>query len=492
MDRQKIYANNKTFLNKNYPSLASSFCDRIPDDIEILPTRKGSLTLKVQGTLLHSMFDPQKEAQRFAEGNSINQGNTIVLYGLGLGYHVLEIARRLGPSGRLIVVEMNAGIIRAALEVIDLTELVFLTQCELIFPASKNDFKNLSELVDNDRCNVLVHQVSLKCIPSKYKEVGMMFESTLIQNRTAGVFKKQYAGNFEKNIDTVLSYPGIAEVKNALAGRPAMLIGAGPSLDDSIAFIKQYSQRAIVMAVDTAFPILMNQGIRPDFVVSVDPQDITFKHFRGYENAGVPILVTPVSCSQLMQSYKGPFMIFLQKNHSFTGVMESVLGAKGFSYAGGSVSCIAFDILSQWRCSPVMFVGMDYAYPLSRAYSRLSFESIQMFNTINRFYTQEVAQRRRINVDKPVYVESYNGTQVQSSITLCDYRKNIENLVALHQENVTTYSVSACGARMKNVQLLPAQKINTLLPEKLNKSFCITASPVDAVIKQQLLCLCGR
>ena len=491
MDRQKIFANNKAFLNKNYSSFASSICDRIPDNIEILPTRIGSFTLKADATLLHSMFDPQKEAQRFAEGNSIKQGNTIVLYGLGLGYHVLEIARRLGPSGRLIVVEMNAGIIRAALEFFDLTELFYLTQCELIFPGVDGQLGNLSKLADNNRCTVLVHQASLKCIPSKYKEVGVMFESTLIQNRTAGVFKKQYAANFEKNIDTVLSYPGIAEVKNALAGCPAMLIGAGPSLDDTISFIRENEQKAVIMAVDTAFPILMKQGIRPDFVVSVDPQDITYKHFRGYEDAGVPVLVTPISCSPLVKSYKGPFMIFLQKNHSFTGEMESVLGAKGFSYAGGSVSCIAFDILSQWRCSPVMFVGMDYAYPLSRAYSRLSFESIQMFNTTNRFYTQEVAHRRRINVDKPVYVESYDGSQVQSSITLCDYRKNIENLVALHKSNVTTYSVSSCGARMKNVQLLPAQNIGKLLPEKLNKSFRIAASPVDSEVKQKLLSLCG-
>ncbi|MDX9703219.1 MAG: DUF115 domain-containing protein [Candidatus Auribacterota bacterium] len=495
MGSQLIFNRNISYLKETQPEFAESVSTAIPDDVEILISRTGDPTARVNGTLLHSMFDPYKEARRFVDGNPVSPGSIVLLYGFGLGYHALEIARRIGHSGKLIIVELNSAILRTALDVADFEELFSVTNCELIFPRHaddiKRDLEKLQDVCDNGGCTVLVHQPSFKCISPEYKQAGMMFETTLIQNRTAGLFRKHYVSNFEKNIDTVLSYPGISDVKDFFTGCPAILIGAGPSLDDSIPLLRKYSERAILMAVDSAFPILMRRGVRPDFVVSVDPQPVTLKHFEGCERAGVPLIVTPVSCSQVLEIYKGPFLIFMQKNHSFTSVMEPYLGSKGFSYAGGSVSCIAFDILSQWGCSPVIFVGMDYAYPSGKAYSSLSFESLQLFAQTNRFFTAESAHRRRIDTDKPVYVQSYSDKPVRSSVTLCEYRKNIENLVAMNRPNMTTYNISNCGAFIKNVRFLPAQEIDAILNLPVGKSFCVSASTVDASLKRALIGLCG-
>ena len=51
-----------------------------------------------------------------------------------------------------------------------------------------------------------------------------------------------------------------------------MIVGAGPSLDDSLAALARSRDRAVVLAADTALRPLLAAGIRPDIVAAVDPQ----------------------------------------------------------------------------------------------------------------------------------------------------------------------------------------------------------------------------
>jgi spore maturation protein CgeB len=76
--------------------------------------RNGLPSLKVTGEdgqtkALHSLYDPEKEACSLVGGYSYGGEKHIVVLGLGLGYHVLELARRF-PDAQLIVVEPSSEI----------------------------------------------------------------------------------------------------------------------------------------------------------------------------------------------------------------------------------------------------------------------------------------------------------------------------------------------------------------------------------------------
>ncbi len=71
--------------------------------------RNGSWTLRVQaedGTekAIHSFYDPEGEAEKIAASFSCPNHCVIVILGLGLGYHVAALSRRLPPQ-RLLVLE---------------------------------------------------------------------------------------------------------------------------------------------------------------------------------------------------------------------------------------------------------------------------------------------------------------------------------------------------------------------------------------------------
>ena len=83
-------------------------------DITLVHSRKGPASLQMAGEnglsrALHSLYDPEKEARALADRFSFEGRGQIVVLGLGLGYHVVELARRF-PDTRLVVVEASEEI----------------------------------------------------------------------------------------------------------------------------------------------------------------------------------------------------------------------------------------------------------------------------------------------------------------------------------------------------------------------------------------------
>jgi spore maturation protein CgeB len=66
-----------------------------PDaECETLPTRSGKPTLRVNGMLLHSKYEPEQEAARLVDSAVLEPGKPVVVIGLGMGYHVAELIKR--------------------------------------------------------------------------------------------------------------------------------------------------------------------------------------------------------------------------------------------------------------------------------------------------------------------------------------------------------------------------------------------------------------
>jgi spore maturation protein CgeB len=92
-------------------------------DLEMLPRggreavrvtgRGGEPTLQVGGVYLHSRYNPRDEARRFVDCAEVDLNRPVLVVGLGLGYHVLELAAR---GAEVAVVEPNPAVARHALE----------------------------------------------------------------------------------------------------------------------------------------------------------------------------------------------------------------------------------------------------------------------------------------------------------------------------------------------------------------------------------------
>ncbi|MCD6460959.1 DUF115 domain-containing protein, partial [bacterium] len=461
------------------------------NDIKILPTRNGLFTADFNGILLHSRFDPLKEAQRFVQGCKLERGDCVFLYGFGLGYHVKEIARKIGGNGCLIVLELNADLFQSAMSVCDIEEISSLCNFDIVMSPDKIvetlNIISQREMGQNRNWKTVIHPTSFKCIPKKHKKIARLFEMRLLEDRTRHKFKSLYLENFRKNISKTISSPGLNCFVKKFRDLPAVIVGAGPSLDDYLDYLKDIQDKIFIVAVDTSAKVLIREGIKPDFIVTVDPQERTCRHFDGIWDCGVPLLFTPVSAGEVIEKYKGPLIVFLQKDHSVTGGFENLLGTKGFSLSGGSVSCIAFDIMVQLGYNPIVMAGMDYSYPNFKAYCANSFESEQLRQFTHRYYTLEMAHRKRIEAEKIVKVRSYSGREVLSGLSLCSYKKNIEKLVAHNRQKVSFYNLADCGVLIEGTSYIRKESLLGNLTVSIDKQADAAQNVQDENLEQQII-----
>jgi len=493
MNSCAVFNSNIEFLNKIYPDIALfAQMAGYEKKTEFLTAKTGNLTVKYDDILLHSLFDPKKEAERFVEGNNIREGDCVFLYGCGLGYHVGEIARRIGMYGRLVIIELNPDILKAALSVMDLQAVFQQCRASLVFAVSEYELnRKIQEEIPSYKTEIVktvIHPTSFKCIPAGFKNLSLFLESKLTNTRTKEVFKKFYFENIRANIDVVLSSPGINLFRRKFLKKPLIMAGAGPSLDDNIRIIRKLQKNVFIAVVDTAYPIFIENGIKPDFAVTVDPQPKTMAHFRTEPEYGIPLIISPVSCSCAVKKHKGGFIVFLQKDHSATKQIEKFLSDKGFSYEGGSVSCIALDIMLQFGFDPIVFAGMDFAYPFMKAYSANSMEGNLISQNSGRFNNIDTLHRKRIFSEQTVLdISNSNEIKVVTSPNLMGYKKNIENLVEINRQKVTFYSFAEYGARIKGVKLISEYQAEKFFYSELDKKFSVPEIKADPDLRKNIL-----
>jgi spore maturation protein CgeB len=107
---------------------------------QVAPTTAGSPTLVCNGLPLHNRYDPVREAEAWAlrHGDRLADAATAIVVGFGLGYHVEALASRF--TGRVVVVEPDASLLRTALATRPLGELlarVDLAGADLAAPAGR-------------------------------------------------------------------------------------------------------------------------------------------------------------------------------------------------------------------------------------------------------------------------------------------------------------------------------------------------------------------
>ncbi|RPH78841.1 MAG: hypothetical protein EHM80_09290 [Nitrospiraceae bacterium] len=72
--------------------------------LEILPARTGLMSARANGRWIHSAYDPIKEAQAWAESQTYQEGETIVVFGVGLLYHVEALCACLPRTTSIVLV----------------------------------------------------------------------------------------------------------------------------------------------------------------------------------------------------------------------------------------------------------------------------------------------------------------------------------------------------------------------------------------------------
>ena len=166
--------------------------------------------------------------------------------------------------------------------------------------------------------------------------------------------------NTLENLPHMATAPDIGSLEGMFRDTPFILIGAGPSLDDSIDFLREVQNRTIIVCSNSSFRKLINSGIRPNLVVTADPMPPTLAGFQNVDLLDVPLACPFSAYPEIVRRFSGRIISWV----TFSPIVEVLKDSQGLK-AGtpimeqGTVSGCVLDISRLLGCKKVLFIGQD-------------------------------------------------------------------------------------------------------------------------------------
>ena len=349
----------------------------IPDDIpshlvaplEIMPSKQGLPTAKEGGKMLHSLYNPLREAEQAARGakSSITDCYGCAFFSFGLGYTALSYAT-LFPNDTIILVENDPRYFFTALSLVDWSPIFSVKNCIIALGTGIDSVVSLIEKTGGIKHTVLLENPAQSAHSADYFSA---LHSLLERNRrkieinasTLEKFSKLWLKNTCKNLDYLKTLDGISIFSDSCPpSLPAVILAAGPSLQEVLPHLAQIKKRAILIAVDTALRACLRAGVEPDFVVLADPQYYAYRHIAGLSSPS-SILITESAAYPAVFRFKCKKIIMCASLFPLGHYIESKIGSKGELVAGGSVSTTAWDFARFIGAKEIFCAGLDLGYP---------------------------------------------------------------------------------------------------------------------------------
>ena len=153
-----------------------------------------------------------------------------------------------------------------------------------------------------------------------------------------------------------------SSLRDALRGLPAIICGAGPSLNRIIPKLAQLKDRALIIAGGTAVNALNNHGIIPHLVAHIDPHP-PFRRFLQQEISETPFFYQHRFSHELLPKVHGQ-RVWVAGTGSYP-IEEWMSSACGIESerrdSGWTVATFCTSLALELGCETLVLAGMDFA-----------------------------------------------------------------------------------------------------------------------------------
>ena len=320
--------------------------------------------------------DPVAEAARWLDARLRDQPIPPILLVVGLGEgHLLDVLEQRAPATRVLALEPNpsvAEMFRARRDWSDWSDrLAYLVgpdyagadQAWRIFPIKEHAHATL------------VHPELERNLDESVTRALRVLKEIVYGARANAVararFAPRYLANTLRNLPALLAGSDAGALQDAYRGVPAVVAGAGPSLDDNITELKSLQDRAVIIACDTALRPMLERGLSPQFVVGLDPAELNARHFQQLPRHDSTWLVgEPALHHGAIESFgQRAFWFRVARHAPWPWYQELGIDVQQID-VWGSVLTGAFQTAVLLGCDPIVFIGADLSFTRDRPYAR--------------------------------------------------------------------------------------------------------------------------
>jgi hypothetical protein len=272
-------------------------------------------------------------------------------------------------------------------------------------------------------------------------EIHAVLEDThrarLTRQKDGFVWQKHLLANAE----TCARHRIPANWAGALGGLPAFVVGAGPSLDVSLAKLAAVAERGVVFAADSALRALALHGMAADFAVSIDAAKIPDKCLPPGTPMPRRMILCAISPPAWQKAIPSDRLGFVSSRQITEDWLVSLGIARPEIRAMENCGSTAIELARFLGCNPVYLFGLDLAVTAA-----------------------DQTRRHHRDADPTLYTQSNYNPAVQlplvpgnyadqvPTFALGDWRALDERLAARTSPHV--FNVNDRGARFRGTTLM--------------------------------------
>ncbi|OAT80378.1 hypothetical protein A6M21_13500 [Desulfotomaculum copahuensis] len=430
---------------------------------------------------LHSPYDPVREAERWASGVTLDDRHVPVVVGLGLGYHVAELARRF-PHRKMLVLEPVRKLYDMAISEPQVTGLLSNNDINLFVgdDASALDSfltQNVN-LYGKEELEFIEYPPLARFFREEFDQIERRMVDGLntlsLSLNTTLALSKAWTDNFFANLPYIIDNPGVKELFGAFSGRPGVIVSAGPSLSNNIHLLKDVKGKGLIIVVGTAVKPVLQSGVIPDLVVTIDGSLPNYRHFEDLVTRDFPLAFYPSAYPIIISEHSGPL---LTMNDVFFGHwLQKITGQdKGWISTGPSVANVSFDIAVQLGLNPIVFIGQDLAFTGGHTHAS------------GTVYAKDAPDGALLEVT------GINGGTVRTDRTLNAMRDWLNKRISLLPDNIEVINATEGGAKIEGTKVMTFREaidryFNEDFPAgEIIRKTCNNAPPLSEKKKARLI-----
>lgn len=383
---------------------------------EVIEAKNGVQSLKLNGISIYSSYNPLNGVQRWIKTEVDFNAKSYLLIGLGLGYHLLELSK-IVPNQQIVV--------------------YFFDQQELELFKEKNrgewwkqsniQIVNRLDAIDLNEAQVLLANVWLKAIGENHP-LFQTLEVIKINQTSFKIYETKMLENFNKNLefnDSTFTFKTTNKV--------ACLVAAGPSLDETIFWLKEHGALVDIIAVGAALKSLVAYNITPKAIVISDASDEITKQFEGISFSG-DLYYLSTANNECIKLHAGPRYILFQQGYKLA---EEESKKRNFPLieTGGSVATATFSLLEKMGYETIVLFGQDLGFLNNSTHAK------------NATFNKTISDLGFIRK-----IEANDGSQINSTAMFQTflYWYNLK----IEQTHVKVFNTAKKGAKINEVEYI--------------------------------------
>jgi hypothetical protein len=409
---------------------------------------------------IHSRFDPQKEAERFIDQAAASGITLYIVLGFGFAYHIETLLKKIDNNTMVMVIDNDPALLKCALENRDLTDLVNDERLILLCDPDEESISQALRGRSSKSVSIITHRGTSQLDPDYYINIAEICRSYIstkdVNIATLAKFEKLWSLNIARNIKCFIESPGIINFFDSFKDVSAVVVGAGPSLRSSLPLLKKMQTRVVIIAVDTAYKLLLKEGIEPHFCVAVDPQVINARYFEDLVPGRTILIHEPAVHPSVLRFFKGR-TITAGIAFNLLKWIEKMTDSKGEITHGGSVSTNAYDFAYRCGFKQIFLVGQDMGFTDNLAHARGSYLDEQIFLRLDRFNTPENFNRRQLSALPPIFVQGIQGEKIQTNQKMMIFlnwfeKRSNENIINMTHDGAIIKGITSEIPDIDNMQ----------------------------------------